>query len=277
MSGFLNFFLLFFLLHLIAVADQSHIGAPAGSHQQDHQRRPLINENHGQAHILGEDKGHNSSDGNNQLQHKAYAESAQEILHKVIRFFVRVVRINRGFRFIHLLHHLGSAEFILQMQQRQEQIDGDNQTNQVDEGPGPVSIAVALGNKGGHGHRRVDDDFNLGLRNGQGSRDIGNNIISLNGFTGRNNLSVVNAGGFFVSKAADGVINVEKDYVYTIDEFEFVENAIEALKILQNKGYALVVVTNQSGIARGYYTEEDLHQFRSEIKHLKDNPNKFLK
>ena len=55
----------------------------------------------------------------------------------------------------------------------------------------------------------------------------------------------------------DGVINVEKDYVYTIDEFEFVENAIEALKILQNKGYALVVVTNQSGLARGYYTEED--------------------
>lgn len=55
----------------------------------------------------------------------------------------------------------------------------------------------------------------------------------------------------------DGVINVEKDYVYTIDEFEFIENSIEALKIIQDKGYALVVVTNQSGIARGYYTEED--------------------
>ena len=55
----------------------------------------------------------------------------------------------------------------------------------------------------------------------------------------------------------DGVINVEKDYVYTIDEFEFIEDSIEALKILQDKGYALVVVTNQSGIARGYYTEED--------------------
>ena len=55
----------------------------------------------------------------------------------------------------------------------------------------------------------------------------------------------------------DGVINVEKDYVYTIDEFEFIEDSIEALKIIQDKGYALVVVTNQSGIARGYYTEED--------------------
>lgn len=55
----------------------------------------------------------------------------------------------------------------------------------------------------------------------------------------------------------DGVINVEKDYVCTIDEFEFIEDSIEALKIIQDKGYALVVVTNQSGIARGYYTEED--------------------
>lgn len=55
----------------------------------------------------------------------------------------------------------------------------------------------------------------------------------------------------------DGVINVEKDYVYKIDDFEFVEHSIDALKLLQDKGYALVVVTNQSGIARGYYTEED--------------------
>ena len=38
----------------------------------------------------------------------------------------------------------------------------------------------------------------------------------------------------------DGVINVEKDYVYTIDEFEFIEDSIEALKIIQDKGYALV-------------------------------------
>lgn len=55
----------------------------------------------------------------------------------------------------------------------------------------------------------------------------------------------------------DGVINVEKDYVHTIDDFEFIEDVIDALKILQDKGYLLVVVTNQSGIARGYYTEDE--------------------
>ncbi len=55
----------------------------------------------------------------------------------------------------------------------------------------------------------------------------------------------------------DGVINEEIDYVHTIDQFKFIEHAIDAMKIIKDKGYALIVVTNQSGIARGYYTEED--------------------
>jgi D-glycero-D-manno-heptose 1,7-bisphosphate phosphatase len=54
----------------------------------------------------------------------------------------------------------------------------------------------------------------------------------------------------------DGVINVEIDYVYKIEEFEFIENTFEALKFIQEKGYQIVIVTNQSGIARGFYTEE---------------------
>lgn len=56
----------------------------------------------------------------------------------------------------------------------------------------------------------------------------------------------------------DGTINVEKDYLYKIEDFEFENGVIEGLKILANLGYIFVVVTNQSGIARGYYTEEDL-------------------
>lgn len=55
----------------------------------------------------------------------------------------------------------------------------------------------------------------------------------------------------------DGVINVEKDYLHKIDEFEFVEYVLDACKYLQDQGFQLVVITNQSGIGRGYYTKED--------------------
>ena len=55
----------------------------------------------------------------------------------------------------------------------------------------------------------------------------------------------------------DGVINVEKDYLYKIDDFEFVDGIIELCKHYQSTGYKIFVVTNQSGIVRGYYTEDD--------------------
>ena len=56
----------------------------------------------------------------------------------------------------------------------------------------------------------------------------------------------------------DGTINVEKSYLHKWEDFEFEKNAIEGLKELKNLGYEFIVVTNQSGIGRGYYTEEDL-------------------
>lgn len=55
----------------------------------------------------------------------------------------------------------------------------------------------------------------------------------------------------------DGVINVEKDYAYKIEEFEFLPGVFEAVKYFNKLGFIVVVVTNQSGIARGYYTEDD--------------------
>ncbi len=55
----------------------------------------------------------------------------------------------------------------------------------------------------------------------------------------------------------DGVINVDTGYVGNVDDFEFIEGVIPALKLLKQKGYQLVVVTNQSGIARGYFTEDE--------------------
>ena len=57
----------------------------------------------------------------------------------------------------------------------------------------------------------------------------------------------------------DGVINIDYGYVGSIDRFEFKEGIFELLKLLQKKGYKLFIVTNQSGIARGYYSEDDFH------------------
>lgn len=59
----------------------------------------------------------------------------------------------------------------------------------------------------------------------------------------------------------DGVINVklEGDYVKKIEEFEFTENAINAIAKLKQLFGKMVVVTNQQGIAKGLYTEEDLN------------------
>ncbi|MCR4694740.1 MAG: HAD family hydrolase [Pseudobutyrivibrio sp.] len=54
----------------------------------------------------------------------------------------------------------------------------------------------------------------------------------------------------------DGTINVDKHYLYKKEDFEYLPGAREGLKILQDLGYLLIIVTNQSGIARGYFDEE---------------------
>lgn len=58
----------------------------------------------------------------------------------------------------------------------------------------------------------------------------------------------------------DGVINEDLGYVHKIEDFHFTRGCIGALRELQKKGFALIVVTNQSGIGRGYYSEQDYQQ-----------------
>ncbi|MCE9686927.1 D-glycero-beta-D-manno-heptose 1,7-bisphosphate 7-phosphatase [Shewanella sp. AS16] len=57
----------------------------------------------------------------------------------------------------------------------------------------------------------------------------------------------------------DGVINKDLGYVHTVDDFEYIEGVFDACRALKSLGYKLVVVTNQSGIARGMYTEDQFH------------------
>jgi D-glycero-D-manno-heptose 1,7-bisphosphate phosphatase len=56
----------------------------------------------------------------------------------------------------------------------------------------------------------------------------------------------------------DGTINVDKEHVYRIEDFEFVPGAIEGLQLLYRAKIDIIVVTNQAGIARGMFSEMDL-------------------
>ena len=55
----------------------------------------------------------------------------------------------------------------------------------------------------------------------------------------------------------DGVINLDHGYVSRIEDFQFVEGILSLMLDAQERGYLPVIVTNQSGIGRGYYTRED--------------------
>lgn len=55
----------------------------------------------------------------------------------------------------------------------------------------------------------------------------------------------------------DGVINYDPGYVYRIEDFEFMPGIFEALAGFMMLGYEIFIVTNQSGIGRGYYSEDD--------------------
>lgn len=55
----------------------------------------------------------------------------------------------------------------------------------------------------------------------------------------------------------DGVINKDAGYVYKTEDFRFMGGVFDFCRIAQDKGYLLIVVTNQSGIARGFYSEKN--------------------
>lgn len=63
----------------------------------------------------------------------------------------------------------------------------------------------------------------------------------------------------------DGTINVEKNYLIDPEKFEFIPGVPQALKRLQDAGYLLVVVTNQSGVARGYFDLEQVHRLHDYV------------
>ncbi|MDR1609709.1 MAG: HAD family hydrolase [Holosporales bacterium] len=62
----------------------------------------------------------------------------------------------------------------------------------------------------------------------------------------------------------DGVINIDTIDVYRIEDFKFIDDIFEVCRVAQRRGYKIIVVTNQSGVSRGVYTEADvvaLHKY----------------
>ena len=62
----------------------------------------------------------------------------------------------------------------------------------------------------------------------------------------------------------DGTLNNDIDYVHKVEDFELLPGVIVGLKLL-SKDFIFVVITNQSGISRGLYTEEDMHKFNEKL------------
>jgi len=55
----------------------------------------------------------------------------------------------------------------------------------------------------------------------------------------------------------DGVINNEVEYLHKVEDFTFIKGVFETCRYFQSQDYLIIIITNQSGIARGYYSEQD--------------------
>ena len=64
----------------------------------------------------------------------------------------------------------------------------------------------------------------------------------------------------------DGTININVEYLDTPDEFKMYPGVAEGIRLLKENGYKIIVITNQSGIARGFFTEETLEKIHNKMK-----------
>lgn len=64
----------------------------------------------------------------------------------------------------------------------------------------------------------------------------------------------------------DGTINVDKNFVHRIEQVELIEGAVDGLRILEGMGFLLTVTTNQSGVARGRFTEQNVQTVNNYLR-----------
>lgn len=64
----------------------------------------------------------------------------------------------------------------------------------------------------------------------------------------------------------DGVLNVDGGYTYRPEQLKWIEGAPKAVRLLNDAGYIVIVVTNQSGVARGFYDEDAVRRFHAHMQ-----------
>ena len=70
----------------------------------------------------------------------------------------------------------------------------------------------------------------------------------------------------------DGTLNEEVGYLYELEKFKWIDGAIDTIKFCNENDYLVIVVTNQSGVARGYYTEAEIDNLHN---HMNEELKKF--
>jgi D-glycero-D-manno-heptose 1,7-bisphosphate phosphatase len=70
----------------------------------------------------------------------------------------------------------------------------------------------------------------------------------------------------------DGTINEDRGYIYRPEDFVFLPGVPEAVRTMREKGYAVIVITNQSGVARGFFTTDDVERLH---KHMQNELQKY--
>jgi D-glycero-D-manno-heptose 1,7-bisphosphate phosphatase len=66
----------------------------------------------------------------------------------------------------------------------------------------------------------------------------------------------------------DGTLNVEKEYLHRIEDWEWIPGAVEAIRKINRMGWLAIVVTNQAGVARGYYAEGDVRALHGKVDNM---------
>lgn len=64
----------------------------------------------------------------------------------------------------------------------------------------------------------------------------------------------------------DGVLNEDREYVHRAQDFVWIPGAIDAIKYLNSRGYYVFIVSNQSGVARGFYSEDDVRRLFDHVR-----------